>query len=564
MVSNGTGGRLAAPGLAGAVVNSLMQTLRSLGPVRLTAMAGVGLALLGFLIFGMTRVATPSMELLYGNLEPGDAKRITAELEQTKVPYEVRNNGGDIFVPGDQALKLRVKLAETAVPGGASVGYELFDKQGALGATNFMQNLNLVRALEGELSRTVSAIDGVKKARVHLVLPRRELFTREEQKPSASVVLRMKGSGRLGKPQVAAIQNLVAAAVPKLEPNSISIIDEKGTLLARAYSSTHEYMASTAEEMRREHETRLVHAIEDLLSRSLGPGKVRAEVSVELDLDRVVSNQEIFDPNGQVVRNTVTVEDKAQQQEKEPDSITVGANLPDAGLNGSARAQSSNNRTEETVNYEITKKVVNQVRESAVIKRISAAVMVDGDMATENGQKAYRERTVEDLKKLTALVQSAVGFNEDRGDRIDVVNMRFASIDDTGDKPEYIFLNYTKEDMAAMLEKVGLAVLAVLVILLVVRPLITRAFEYLPAQAEAQRKLMEQQQMAKLAGPGLKALAPGGEPPAEFEGDELIDIDKVEGRVRASSLKKIGEIVDKHPEEALSIVRNWLYQEGGA
>ncbi|MEO5373491.1 MAG: flagellar M-ring protein FliF [Alphaproteobacteria bacterium] len=544
-------------------MNAFLQTLRSLGPARLAAMGAAAVAVLGFFIYLMTRVTAPQAELLYGNLEVADSKRIIAELDAQKIPYELRNNGSDIYVSSDVKLKLRVQLAETAMSGGATIGYELFDKQNALGATNFMQNLNMVRALEGELSRTIQAIDGIKTARVHLVLPRREMFSREEQKPSASVVLRMR-SGKLGKPQVTAIQNLVAAAVPKLEPTQVSIIDDKGTLLARAFANQQDFIASTADDTRRDYETRMVQSIEELLSRSLGPGKVRAEVSAQLDFDRVVTDQESYDPEGQVVRSTTTVTDKAQTQDKDTESVSVTSNLPDAGLSGSgARSTSNNSRSEETVNYEISRKTTKRVSEIGSVRRLSVAVLVDGEYTTKNDPSTYKKRSDEEMEKLAALVRSAVGADENRGDQIEVVNMRFAAVEqELGPEAEIVFLGFTKPELMRMAEGIGVAIVAVLVILLVVRPLVNRAFEALPAQAEAQRRLLEQQQAAALAGPGLKALAPGSEPPPEFEGDELIDIDKVEGRVRASSLKKIGEIVDKHPEEALSIVRNWLYQEG--
>lgn len=318
-------------------MNAFVQMLRNLGPARLAAMGGVAFLMLGFLIYLMTRVANEPMDLLFSNLEISDSKRIVEELEERRVPYELRNNGTEILVPRDQALKLRVQLSETAMAGGASVGYEIFDKQSALGATNFMQNVNMVRALEGELARTITAIEGVRNARVHLVLPHRELFSRETQPPSASVVVRMV-SGQLNKAQVIAIQNLIAGAVPRLQANMVALMDDKGTMLARAYGSDEEFIANTAEEMRRDYEARYTHRIEDLLTRSLGPGKVWAEVSVELDLDRVVVSKETFDADNAVPRSTVTVQDKNDLSETEPDSVSVGTNLSDAGLNaGTAR-----------------------------------------------------------------------------------------------------------------------------------------------------------------------------------------------------------------------------------
>lgn len=543
-------------------MNLFLQTLRNLGPARLAALGGIGVGILGFMIYLMTRVAGSQTELLYAHLELGESKRIIAQLEQQKVPYELRKDGTEIYVPGDQVLKLRVHLAESGMSGGDIVGYEIFDKQNSLGATNFMQNLNLVRALEGELARTISAISGIKSARVHLVLPHREMFSREEQKPSASVVLRLNG-GRIGKQQVAAIQSLVSSAVPRLDPTQVSIVDDKGSLLARAFANQQDFLATTAEETRRDYELRMTQAIEELLTRSLGPGKVRAEVSAELDFDRVVTNQEVYDPEGQVVRSTITVEDKSQNQDSEPDTVSAGTNLPDAGLNSSlAKSSARNDRTEETVNYELTKKVINSVRETGVIKRLSVAVMVDGTYTGEGEARKYEPLPSAEMEKLTALVKSAVGYDDNRGDQVEVVNMRFAiTPEQMGLGDEIMFMGFTKAEVMQMGQMLGVGVVAILVILLIVRPLVTKAFEAMPTQAEAQRKILEAQQMAQLSGPGLRALAPGAEPDDEFEGDDLIDIDKVEGRVRASSFKKIGEIVEKHPEEALSIVRNWLYQD---
>ncbi|MBF0093349.1 MAG: flagellar M-ring protein FliF [Alphaproteobacteria bacterium] len=544
-------------------MNLFLQTLRNLGPARLAALGGIGVAVLGFMIYLMTRMAGSQTELLYGNLELGESKRIVSQLEQKKIPFELRKDGTEIFVPSDQVLKLRVEMAESGLAGGASVGYEIFDKQNALGATNFMQNLNMVRALEGELARTIGAINGVRGARVHLVLPHREMFSREEQKPSASVVLRLSG-GRIGKQQVAAIQSLVSAAVPRMEPSMVAVVDDKGTLLARPYASQQDFLASTADETRRDYELRMTQAVEELLTRSLGPGKVRAEVSAELDFDRVVTNQEVYDPEGRVVRSTTTIEDKSQSQDSEPDSVSSGSNLPDAGLNSSSAKSSANSgRTEETVNYELTKKVINSVRETGVIKRLSVAVMVDGNYTGEGEARKYEPQPQAEMEKLTALVKSAVGYDANRGDQIEVVNMRFAITPEMiAPGEEILFMGFTKAEVMQVGQMLGVGIVAVLVILLIVRPLVTKAFEAMPTQAEAQRRLLEQQQMAQLSGPGLRALAPGSEPEDEFEGEDLIDIEKVDGRVRASSFKKIGEIVDKHPEEALSIVRNWLYQDG--
>src|SRR5690606_39076012 len=218
---------------AGFPVNALVQTLRNLGPLRLAALGGVGLALIGFFVYLTARLATPEMALLYGDLEMTDSAEIVARLESMGVPYRLRRAGSEILVPADQALRLRMAMAEEGLPSGGAVGYEIFDRVDSLGTTSFVQEVNRLRALEGELARTIRSISQVKSARVHLVIPRRELFSRERSEPGASIILMMERGAALERSQVLAIQHLVAAAVPRLKPSAISIVDDHGTLLAR-------------------------------------------------------------------------------------------------------------------------------------------------------------------------------------------------------------------------------------------------------------------------------------------------------------------------------------------
>jgi len=541
-------------------VNPFLQQMRSLGPSRLAAMGGVAVGLIAFIIFFATRFSTPNVELLYGNLSAADSREISKQLELSGIPFKLNNNNTEILVPGEKVSSVRMQMAELGLPSGGSVGYELFDTQDSLGATNFMQNVNLVRALEGELSRTVKSIEGVQNARVHLVMPQREMFTRNMQEPTASVYIKMK-TGRLSDTQVTAIQHLIAAAVPKLKPSNISIVDERGTLLSRSYDNDQQMVVAQQEEARTKMEKNLSQAIISMVESSLGPGKVRAEVRAEMEFDKIVTAEEIFNPEGQVPRSSVTVEENNTQSEAEPDNVSVSNNLPDAQANAGAgsKSQSTERRTEETVNYEVSKKTVNQVRENGHLKRLSVAVLVDGTYTSaEDGTKTFNALPEETIAKIDSLVKSAIGYDANRGDQVDVVNMQFTNFDDLAQGPEpFNFLGFTKEEIMRMAEGLGVAVVAVLVILLVVRPLVTRAFETMPSEDT----LMSGDGVAQLTGPGgvPMPVPSGGEDEEDL--DELIDIDKVEGRVKASSLRKISDIVDKHPEEALAIVRTWLYQE---
>ena len=546
-------------------MDTLFLALRNLGPMRLAVMGAVLMGMIGFFIFLATRLGTPSMVLLYGDLDTGDSAQIVNQLEAQNIPFELKQNGTQILVPGDKALRLRLSMASQGLPSGGSIGYEIFDDQETIGTTNFVQNVNLVRALEGELARTIQTLASVRSARVHLVLPKRELFSRERMKPSASIPLRRGSAGRLGKEQVAAIQHLAAAAVPGLTPDRVSIIDSKGKLLARGFEDdAATTMAAKAEERRLAFENRMSRTIEELLENTVGAGKVRAEVKADMDFDRISTTDEKFDPEGQVVRSTQSIEETNQSRDAEgAQPVTVGTNLPDPSAAGGETASSTaaQSRAEETVNFEVSKKIINHVRESGIIKRLSVAVLIDGVRGIDdNGDPTYQARSEAEMELLATLVRGAIGFNADRGDTVEVINMEYAEAVVEEVELE-LFFGLDKNDLLRMAEVLVLSIVAILVILLVVRPLVSRAFESIPSAAAAGERLLADQAAAAaaaLTAPGVAAEAAVEE--EQFE--ELIDIDRVEGRVKASSVKKVGEIVEKHPEEALSIVRSWMYQEG--
>ncbi|WP_419797507.1 MAG: flagellar basal-body MS-ring/collar protein FliF [Terasakiella sp.] len=543
-------------------MSGFVDTLKNLGPQRLAVVGGVILALVAFFIYLMTRLGTPQMELLYSNLNTDDSQQIVAILAREQVPYDVAKEGAEIFVSSDKVGPMRLKIAENGLPTGGSVGYEVFDGADTVGSTNFQQNVNLVRALEGELARTIRSINNVKAARVHLVLPRRELFSRERQQPSASVILKMINAERLSKEQITAVQHLVASAVPDLKPERISIVDDKGTLLARGFDQPgNADKAQEIENQRLQKQEAIARRIEGLLERTVGFGKVRAEVYADMDFSRETSVEEEYNPEGQVVRSSSTMEENEQSNESENDmSVTVGNNLPDAQDNGGGTsAGSSASRTQETVNYEISKKIINRVRETAVVNRLSVAVLIDGVYTpAEDGSVTYEPRSQEEMDQISTLVKSAIGFTQDR-DQVDVINMRFAAVEDIDDAPEIVFWIFTKEELMHYAEMVVLGLVALLVILLVVRPLIKRVFEQ---QAAAEAAALAEAEQEALAGPGGVPVPSDTVAEEDDSFEELIDIDRVEGRVKASSVKKVGEIVEKHPEEALAIIRNWMYQEG--
>ncbi len=563
-------------------MGGLLQTLRGLGPARLGLMGAVMVGMIIFFFFLTTRMSSGQMGLLYSDLPTGDAASITAKLETMQVPYQVSADGAQIKVPVEQVGKLRMAMAADGLPSGGGVGYEIFDKQNSFGTTSFVQNINQLRALEGELARTISTMEGVRAARVNLVLPQRELFAKETQPATASIFLTLRGSTTMTREQIAAIQHLVAAAVPMLKPQAISIVDNAGNLLARGSSDGDNVGGGdqSGDDVRRTYETRIQNQIEDLLARTVGYGHVRATVTADLDFDRVVTNEEKYDPEGQVARSTQTVTDKSSSTDNSSNggTVSVANNLPAGqGANSAAggASGSNNNRSEETTNYEIGKKITNSVKEIGAVKKLSVAVLVDGTYTTDEKDKTkqtYAPRTKEEMASYEDLVKSAIGFDDKRGDSIKVENMKFTHDAEAAPEPT-LPLGFTKEDLTKLLETVVLGLVAIMFILLVVKPLTTRVMATVPAPmpggggfAMPGNPMLTDQSGAgsapQLGGPNYnpeqlaeRAMA------VESEIERMINLEQVEGRVRASSLKKISEIVDKHPEQAVAILRQWLYQD---
>ena len=537
-------------------MGTLVTIIKGMGTARLAVMGVMIAAMAFFFIFMITRLTGSNMDLLYADLEPSDQNAITSQLTSRNIPFEI--DGNRLLVPATQVGSLRMAMAAEGLPLGGVGGYEIFDNASSLGTTNFMQNVQLVRALEGELAKTIRSIEVVKSARVHLVMSRRQLFTRDKQSATASVILKMRGAATLTGEQIAAIQHLVAAAIPELDPSRVSIVDNKGKLLATGNEKDSEVARANDMVSRRiNFERRMADELTELLEKSVGLGNTKVNVNADLDFDRISTTEEKFDPDGQVVRSTNTIEETSSGQESEAEQpVGVQQNLPDAQAGGGgAKSTNTESRTEEVTNFEISKKITNHVRESGLLKRISVAVLIDGELIEqEDGEVVYRERTEQEMDNLAKLVSSAIGYNAERGDTVEVINMRFVEKEVDLEEPLDLFFGLQKQDLVRIAEVIVLLILAVLAILLVVRPLLTRAFEALPAAAaEAEQRLL-----AEAAGVPAIQGPEGGE---EEDYEELIDIDRVEGRVQSSSVKRVGEIVEKHPEEALSIIRGWMYQE---
>lgn len=537
-------------------MNGLLQLMRALGPFRLMVMAGIGVVSIAFFVFITGRLSEPNLSLLYSDLSLEDSNQIVAKLESQTMPYELRGNGTQIFVPRDQVLRLRMSMAEEGLPTGGAVGYEIFDESKSFSSSSFINNVNRLRALEGELARSIRGMVQIRAARVHLVIPERQLFARDRQDPSASIVIKTHAGVQLTKAQVLAIQHLTAAAVPGLKPNQVSVIDDRGNLLARGAGAEDGEAGAglDAEEARRNFEAHLRKSIEELIERSVGVGKVRTQVSAEMDFDRITTNEEKFDPDGQVVRSTQLVEETAESNNsEETQPVSIETDLPQdpdaVDANGRLKNVNRSVRNEETVNYEISKTIRSHVRERGIVRRLSVAVLVDGVYeVADDGARTYKPRDEEEMQQLTTLVQSAIGFNAERGDVVEVINMQFAGAETPlSEADEGSMFDFDKNDFMRIGEIVVLGILGILVLLLVIRPLLTRLFEPPPPPAPK----------PAVGGPPDAAQI---QAPAEVDEDSMIDLQQVEGRVKASTIKKIGDLVDKHPDETVSIIRNWMYE----
>ena len=465
----------------GNLVNNILQTLKNMSPGRLASIAAIVVFLISFFVYIAVQMNSQEYSILYTDLELEDAKQIVERLESENVKYRLSKNGTQIEVPVEDVNRMRVNTAELALSSkGSNVGYEVFDNTDALGSTNFVQNINLVRALEGELARTIRSVDNVKSARVHLVMPKREMFSREEQTPTASVVVKTK-SGQLDIAAIESIRRLVSAAVPKLDVKNVSIVDTAGNLLTN-YDNEEEKnnLKKTNDEiMRLEMERKLAAKVQDLLEKTVGEGHAQAQVTVEMDFDEIVTNEEIFDPNSQVVRSQATVSEEGTTTEN-GQSVTVAQNIPNGeNITSGSGIIGQTSKTEETINYEISRVVRNKVKNAGTIKRLTVAAVVDGAYERNaDGELEYRSRSEEEMERISLLVKSAVGYDANRGDMVEVENLRFAEFVPQAEvDTEMLYMGFTKAELLRIVEGLGVAIVAILVILLVIRPLINNVFD---------------------------------------------------------------------------------------
>ena len=576
-------------------MNGLAEFFRTLGAPRLAAMATVALITVGIISYMGMRLSTPQMSLLFSGLDLADSSQIVQNLEGQNIPYELVGDGSTILVPENQVSRLRMDIAAQGLNTGGSIGYEIFDNQDNLGTTSFVQKINQLRALEGELARTINAIEQVSSSRIHLVLPQRRLFSNESREGSASIFIKTRG-GRLGRGQIIAIQNLVAASVPELNQERISIVDQKGSLLARGSAESElGSLATSIEEKKISTESRIRSQIEELIGKTVGLGKVRAEVTADLDMRRTTSNSETYDPDGAVPLSTTTRERTTSNVQNAPqeEAISVANNLPNAGVavDTGPEIQSRDNESdiEETTNFSLSKTISTEINEAGTIRKLSVAVLVDGryvgGSTADDGTvtpPVYQPRSEAEIAQIEELVKSTMGFDELRGDTVSVINMEFAPIDFGEAEVAAGMFDLKNLNVMRIAEIATLFIVSVLLILFGIRPLISYMTTAQAGDGQPQQQLAgavapgaagAPQQLEAGAAGGQAALAPPQQPapiPREQRAtarevmqsqgmEAAIDVAAVEGRIQATTLKKVGELVERHPDESVAVVRSCLY-----
>ena len=545
-----------------------------------TALVGGGLGVI------MLRGETGDKALLYSGLDLKEAAEMTGKLDTAGIKYDLQGGGSAIFVERAKVEAARMMLSEQNLPTRGSVGWEIFDKTDALGQTSFVQNINKVRALEGELARDISSLKMVKSARVRLNLPDKALFETDSHPPTASVVLQL-GGASMGPEKVRAVRNLIATAVPGLSVDHITVVDDQGRMLAAgAESEANGLGGGAADERQVAMEDSYRKKILEIVQNIAGPDAAKVTVSLDVDFNKVTQSEEKFDPDTKVLLSSTTVDDSSKNQNSEPgDTTTIANNIPSGAAPAPAPAKPTNqtetSHSEETVNYKISSNTRTEIVEGGKIKRLSVAVAVD-NLRVPNpdgkGAPTWTPRSADELKKIEALVRSAVGFDDKRGDTITVDNMPFAhpeiALLDAAKKPGPF--DFDKFDLVHIAELVALLITALALVFLVLRPLVKGLFTsgdrddgvIGPDGVKLHLTAAQAQQLANAGqgGSGVTfsdAKAVSIDIPSADRLDAGIDVARISGQVKASSIKKISEVVASHPEESLAIIRSWLAEEGG-
>lgn len=572
----------------GAAVQSIIDNLKSLGRNRLIALAGTGVGLVAALLFGMNVVLTPTYTPLYSELGPSAASEVVSTLEQAGFSVKLNPSGTAVSVPEGDLARARMALADKGLPGEGVMGWEIFDQSSGLGMNSYMQRVNRLRALEGELTRSIQTIEGVEAVRLHLVMPEREAFSRSRPEPSASVIVRGRGANGINRRNALAIRTLIASAVPDLDPGRVTVMSAQGqTILGDDSAGGGE---GAFESARATVEERLSRSISDILTARVGAGNARVEVNVDLSTERKVIRTQSYDPAQRVVRSTETREENVEGTDSRSGEVSVAGNIPNAlgGQEGGPQSTNRRNKVDEIVNYEIGSTATETVREPGEVERVTVAVLVNGIYnVADNGDVVYEERSPEELGRLAQLVQSAIGFDGARGDTVSVDSLRFMDYSmDVADPMKRSVGQILADNMMTILRGLlGLAVVA-LALIFGVRPVLARITDdsmgglalaggppegmgrALPDEDRTERRReMLPAGNDGASGGNSRELATSGLMGTVVEGDtdqfgnELINLQAPGGATPLEKLGSVGDLIDANPEESLKVLQAWLAEE---
>ena len=554
-------------------MKGLLDSIRKLGMVRVAMLVGVTLGIIG--AFAWLEIQGPSqgrMTVLASDLDTPTAQQITAELSGRQIPY--RQDGSRILVPDSDLATARSLLTVNGLSGDNMTGYEIFDRSNDLAVTDFDQQVKLTRALEGELARTIVSVHGILHARVHLVLPQRQPFSHDQLHAQASVMLTVPGREMLSPEAVQSVVDLVAAGVPGLRPQDVTVVDSNLHLLSQAGDGNDARSKTIMDEgIQHKTEARLAMAVEMMLEQTLGPGHVHAEASIRMNFDKVKETQEKFDPDGSVVRSTQNVTSNSKTTDK-TGPVSLQNNLPNADAGAAAAAGTQEGKQEETTNYEIGKTVRAIVHDQPQIERITLAVMVDGvDVVGADGKHTWKPRDQAQLDQITQLVKSAIGFDAKRGDQLDVVSMPFVSTLDQAEAAPASRPARANRDLVTFLQMIAFGVVGFGIIILTARSIFTALNKPpvgLTIAGPAAGGLAGE--ITDAGTPGATSFQPAplgightatGNALATVEDDDIVTMSNIQGQLRASSIRKVTQLVDRHPDTTLGIIRGWIATDHG-
>lgn len=449
---------------------SLIDALKAWPLARKLSLVAVAALCMVFFAILIIQSRTADYSLLFANLSSADAAQVINRLKEQKIPYKLEDGGKSIFIPADKVYESRLELAGSGLPRGGGVGFEIFDNQ-SFGLTDFTQKVNYRRALQGELARTISSLGPVEGARVHLALPEKRLFKDQQQKGTASIILKIVPGGTLTESQVQGIVHLVAGSVEELQPDGVSVIDANGRILTQNRDSD---AATPLNPQRLDYqaaiEKKLEQRAQSLLDRAVGPGNSLIKVTAEVDFSQQESMEESYDPSATAVRSEQVVEEKSGNP--------VNGGVPGAQGNlkdgQSISGSTSSSRSDEVINYEVSKLVTKKVEPVGSVQNLSVAVLVGDRLLPPEGpgeEPTYLPRNAKEMEDIEVMVTSALGLDSGRGDRIVVVSRPFESglLGDPLDQPTPVNDPY---QYLPIIKYVLLFIAALLFYLLLVRPLL--------------------------------------------------------------------------------------------